>query len=87
MTQTFDSTALATLNSLEDRIEKIEWYLSGSNEAADVLQHVVDQGRDNTVKARLGRLESNLDRLTVRSPVLDSLLKLCKMTITLFSLC
>ena len=69
-------TAIETLDSLESRLQRIEWHLSGSDEVEEVLQNVVTQGKDYTVQARLARLESNLGKLSSRSPVVRQLLQL-----------
>ena len=74
-------TALATLDSLEDRLRRVEWYLSGSNEVDDNLQKVVNEGNNDTILARLAELESNLDRLSAHSPTVNALLKLSKSVI------
>jgi len=69
-------TALATLGSLEDRLRRVEWYLSGSDDVANTLQQVASQGKDSTVQARLAKLENNLQRLSTRSPDVNELLRL-----------
>ena len=70
-------TALATLDSLEERLRKVQWYLSGSDEVEDdTLQEVTAQGHDHTVHARLARLENGLGKLSSRSSVVRDLLKL-----------
>lgn len=71
-----DNSALATLVSLEDRLQRLEWYLSGSDEVQDTLQRVAEQGRDRTVQARLAGLESSLERLSAQSPTVNTLLQL-----------
>ncbi|KAF6225588.1 hypothetical protein HO133_009588 [Letharia lupina] len=76
MSDTAIKTALATLDSLEARLQKVHWYLSGSEEVEDTLKQVAAQGRDDTVQARLARLENNLGKLSSRSPVVRDLLKL-----------
>lgn len=76
MSETATKTALATLDSLEVRLQKVQWYLSGSDEAEDILHEVTAQGQDYTVQARLARLENNLGKLSSRSPVVRDLLKL-----------
>lgn len=77
MSETASKTALATLDSLEARLQKVRWYLSGSDEVEDTLQGVTAQGQDYTVQARLARLENNLGKLSSRSPIVRDLLKLC----------
>ena len=76
MSENGTKTALLTLASLEARLQKVQWYLSGSDEADDILRGVISQGRDHTIQARLARLESNLSKLCSRSPVVRDLLKL-----------
>ena len=76
MSETAAQTALATLHSLEARLQKVQWYLSGSDEIEDTLQGVIVQGQDYTVQARLARLENNLGKLASRSSVVRDLLKL-----------
>lgn len=76
MSEDATTTALATLDSLEARLQKVQWYLSGSDEAEDTLQGVIAQGQDDTVQARLARLENKLGKLSSRSPALRDLLKL-----------
>ena len=76
MSENGTKTALLTLASLEARLQKLQWYLSGSDEADDILQRVISQGRDHTIQARLARLESDLSKLCSRSPAVRDLLKL-----------
>ena len=71
-----NKTAFETLSSLGDRLRRLEWYLSGTDEAGSTLQQVVDQGKNNTVQVRLGKLENDLDGLSARSPAAHGLLKL-----------
>ena len=76
MSNALDETALLTLISLEDRLRRLEWYLSGADEAEERLQQVVNSGRENTVPTRLARLESSLVRLSAQWPTVDALLRL-----------
>ncbi|KAL9077352.1 MAG: hypothetical protein Q9161_000197 [Pseudevernia consocians] len=79
MSETATKTALATLDSLQARLQKVQWYLSGNDEVEDILdtlQGVTAQGQDYTVKARLARLENNLGKLSSRWPVVRDLLNL-----------
>ena len=70
--------ALDTLDALESRLQRVGWYLSGDNEVGEVLQNVKAEGRDQTVQARLARLENNLGKLSSRSHEVRELLNLCK---------
>lgn len=72
-----DKTALATIVLLERRIERILFLLSGRDEAQDALQHVTAQSRDQTVYARLAKIETGLSKLSSKSPVIRDLLDLC----------
>lgn len=76
MSSDSDKTALATLDSLENRLRKVEWYLSGSDSPAGPLQQVASQGKDSTVQVRLARLENNMQNLSKSSPDIDKLVKL-----------
>lgn len=70
------TTALATLDSLELRLQRVEYYLSGSDNTEDILQQVAARGQDHTVQARLARLEQGLGKLSLRSHVVGDLLTL-----------
>lgn len=72
-----DKTALATIALLERRLERILFLLSGKDEAEDALQHVTTQSRDQTVYARLAKVEAGLSKLSSKSPVIRDLLDLC----------
>lgn len=76
MSENPTQTALATLDSLQARLQRVEWYLSGSDEAEDILRGVTAQGPDHSVQARLARLENGLRKLSLKSPVVRDLLKL-----------
>lgn len=79
MAEASDKTALATLESLESRLRRIGFFLSGAEEVDDVLQQATAQGKDYTAQARLARLEGNLKKLSSNSKVVQDLLKLRKM--------
>ena len=75
MSETPTETARATLDSLEARLRKVLWYLSGSDgdKVEDTLRGVK---ADETVQARLVRLEKELGKLSSRSAVVWDLLRL-----------
>ena len=75
MSEIPSKTAQATLDSLEARLRKVQWYLSGSDgdKVEDTLREVT---ADDTVQARLVRLQKELRRLASRSAVVRDLLKL-----------
>lgn len=70
-----NKTALETLDALEDRIRRVGWYLSGSGNVEEALQHVVEKGRDQTAQARLARLENDLRKMAARAVVVRDLLQ------------
>ena len=70
--------ALETLDALESRLQRVVWYLSGEDEVGDLLHKVKAEGKDQTVQARLARLENNLGKLSSRSHEVYQLLSLCK---------
>ncbi|KAL2043820.1 hypothetical protein N7G274_003340 [Stereocaulon virgatum] len=76
MSNLSDEIALETLDALESRLQRIEWFLSGGDEAKESLHQVAARGRDSTVQGRLARLESNLGKLSSKSPVVREILKL-----------
>lgn len=78
MTDGSTRIALETLDALESRLQRVNWYLSGDNEEGGVLQNVKGEGRDQTVQARLARLENDLGKLSSRSHEVRELLNLCK---------
>ena len=78
MTDSSTRIALETLDALESRLQRVNWYLSGDNEEGEVLQNVKAEGRDQTVQARLARLENDLGKLSSRSHEFRELLNLCK---------
>lgn len=69
--------ALETLDALDSRLQRVVWYLSGENDVGDILHKVKVEGRDQTVQARLARLENNLGKLSSRSHEVYQLLNLC----------
>lgn len=75
MSNPSNKTALETLDALESRIQRVGWYLSGSDEVEESLQQVAAQGRDQIVQARLARLEHKLGQLSSKSQVVHDLLK------------
>ena len=85
MGETPTETARATLDSLEARLRKVLWYLSGSDgdKVEDTLRGVK---ADETVQARLVRLEKELGKLSSRSAVVRDLLRLrwCFLSICIF---
>ena len=78
MSDSSTKIALETLDALESRLQRVGWYLSGDSEVGEVLQNVNAEGRDQTVQARLARLENNLGKLSSRSHEVREILNLCE---------
>jgi hypothetical protein len=86
MSNSLDEIALETLDALESRLQRVEWFLSGSDEAEESLHQVVARGRDQTVQGRLAGLESNLGKLSLNSQVVRDILVLCESTFSVVRL-
>ena len=71
-----DKTAIATIERLEYRLRRIEYILSGDDEARSVLEHATTRGKEYTTPARIARLEHALSNLSSKSPVVQDLLRL-----------
>ena len=73
-------TASETVNLLQFRLQRIEHYLTGSDDHQDQLQKVAAQGRDHAVLARLAKAEHGLAHLASESPLVHDLLSLCRLS-------
>lgn len=71
-----DKTATVTIELLEYRLRRIEFVLSGNEEAQSVLQQAAAQGKGFTTHARITRLEEALSKLSSKSTIVDQLLRL-----------
>lgn len=71
-----EKTALATIDLLERRLERIRTLLTGNEDADESLQNIAPLGKERTVLARLAKVEDGLSKLSNKSPVLGGLLKL-----------
>ncbi|KAL8686381.1 MAG: hypothetical protein Q9218_007146 [Villophora microphyllina] len=76
MTQDGHSSALAMLDDLQYRLQRIEFVLSGSDNPQKPLEAVVSKGRDHTITARLASLERKLSSMSEQSPIVHDLLQL-----------
>jgi hypothetical protein len=72
-----DAAALRTIELLEHRLEKVQSLLSGDDRLVDDAQQVQKQGKNHSVLARLSTVESSLNQLSEKSPVVRRLLQLC----------
>ncbi|MCJ1298457.1 hypothetical protein MMC08_001247 [Hypocenomyce scalaris] len=71
-----DKTATATIELLEHRLRRIEYILSGDEEASNVLQQAAAQGKECNINARISKLEDALSNLSSKSRVIQDLLRL-----------
>ncbi|KAL8992814.1 MAG: hypothetical protein Q9169_006815 [Polycauliona sp. 2 TL-2023] len=84
MTQQADETDVDAIENLEARLRRLEYHLSGSDDAEPALEAAVSRGRDHTVMARLSTLERTLHNMSERSPVIHNLLQMQHAYPTLF---
>ncbi|KAI4144936.1 MAG: hypothetical protein L6R39_003972 [Caloplaca ligustica] len=77
-------TALATLDNLQYRLRRLEYFISGSDDAEGPLEAAVAKGRDHSIMARLAKLEHTLYSMSERLPVVHELLQLQAAHPTLF---
>ena len=86
MTDDTEQTAKETVDFLEQRLRRIEYFLTGQDPAHESLQEVAAEGKDRTVLTRLSEIEHNLSKLASGSPVISDLLKICELpTKTIFA--
>ena len=71
MDNTFDKTALETIDLLEARLKRIEYAVCGHVDEA-----TISNGEENNAAKRLGELEHSLHQLAMRSRVVQDLLQL-----------
>ncbi|KAL8751087.1 MAG: hypothetical protein Q9199_006653 [Rusavskia elegans] len=84
MTQQAYERAMDSIENLEARLRRLEYYLSGSDDAQPPLEAAVSKGRDHTVMARLSTLEHTLHDMSERSSVVHDLLQIQHAYPTLF---
>lgn len=76
MTQTLATSALDMLNDLQYRLQRLEFFLSGSDDPQKALEAVISKDRDHTITARLAGLERKLNSMSEQSPNIHDLLQL-----------
>lgn len=74
-----DGTASETLQLLQYRLRRIEFLLTGSDESKEQLEKTAAHAREDSLAARLARVENNLAKLASHSPSIDNLLTLRKL--------
>ncbi|KAI4256316.1 MAG: hypothetical protein LQ352_002150 [Teloschistes flavicans] len=84
MTRNTPDAALAMLDDLQYRLQRLEFFLSGSDDPQKPLEAVISRGRDHTITSRLARLERKLISMSEQSPIIHDLLQLQAAHPTLF---
>lgn len=79
MANTLDKVAEETVHSLETRLRRIEFVLSGTSEdPVSDLFALRTAGRENSVHARLAALEHDLAKLCRKSTTVKEMIDLCQ---------
>ncbi|RPB05214.1 hypothetical protein L873DRAFT_1825368 [Choiromyces venosus 120613-1] len=79
MADTLDKVAEETIHSLETRLRRIEFVLSGTSEdPISELFALRNAGRENSVQARLAALEHDLEKLCRESSTVKEMIDLHK---------
>ncbi|KAL8653872.1 MAG: hypothetical protein Q9210_001846 [Variospora velana] len=73
--QTHD-TSITTLENLQYRLQRLEYFISGSDNAQEPLEGVISKGREHNITSQLAKLEKTLHSLSEQSPIIDELLQL-----------
>ncbi|KAI4172436.1 MAG: hypothetical protein LQ343_003526 [Gyalolechia ehrenbergii] len=76
MTGATHETTLATLDDLQYRLQRLEYFISGSDDPREPLEAVVSKGRNHSIQTRLAKLEHTLHSMSERWPVIQELLQL-----------
>ena len=79
MTDDTERTARETVDLLEQRLRRIEYFLTGHDPAQEPLQEAAADRKDRTVLTHLSQVGQNLTKLASKSPTVNDLLKLCKL--------
>ena len=69
---------LETIDLLQYRLQRIEYYLTGSDDGHQQLQNAAAKGRDHGIQARITQAENHLARIASQSPLAHDLLSLCE---------
>ncbi|KAI4117766.1 MAG: hypothetical protein LQ345_002074 [Seirophora villosa] len=68
--------AVTTLENLQHRLQRLEYFISGSDKPQEPLEAVISNGREHNIMSRLAKLEHVLYSLGERSPIIHELLQL-----------
>ncbi|KAL8926230.1 MAG: hypothetical protein Q9208_003133 [Pyrenodesmia sp. 3 TL-2023] len=77
-------SALASLDNLQYRLRRLEYFISGSDNAQESLAAVVSKSREYNITSRLTKLEHTLHSISVKFPIIEELLQLEAAYPTLF---
>ncbi|KAL9601602.1 MAG: hypothetical protein Q9219_002436 [cf. Caloplaca sp. 3 TL-2023] len=77
-------TAFSTIDDLQHRLQRLEYIITGSDDAQKSVDAVVSKGKDQSISARLMKLEQTLHSISERSPVIQELLQVEAVHPTLF---
>lgn len=69
-------TGITTLENLQYRLQRLEYFISGSDNAQEPLEAVISKGREHNITSQLAKLEKTLHSLSEQSPIIDELLQL-----------
>ena len=81
MSQEAEKTAKSTLESLRERLNKVQWYLTGGDHNDHGAQAMED--KVVSVQTQLANLERSLGTLSSKSPVVRELLRLSRWKVSL----
>ena len=73
-----NTTALASLDLLETRLRRVEFYITGKDTSERSPERESTSSREQSVQERLERLEDALHRLSSSSNAVRDLLYLCR---------
>ncbi|KAI4185167.1 MAG: hypothetical protein LQ346_005965 [Caloplaca aetnensis] len=77
-------TTLTTLDNLQYRLQRLEYFISGSDDAQEPLAAVVSKGREHNIISRLAKLEHTWHSISEKYPVIQGLLQLAAAYPSLF---
>ncbi|KAL8900419.1 MAG: hypothetical protein Q9207_005709 [Kuettlingeria erythrocarpa] len=69
-------TTISTVNNLQYRLQRLEYFISGSDDAQEPLAAVVSKGREHNIRSRIAKLKRTLHSISDKYPVIQELLRL-----------
>lgn len=73
--------ALETIALLETRLQRLEFYTTGSDGSQRSTDELSSQEKQENIPSRLQRIETGLQQLAAQSQVVRDILRLCKTTV------